>query len=266
MSIHPDARIHPAAIVEDGATIKAGANIGPFVFVGRDAALGEGVIAKSHCSILGWTEIGQETVIFPFATIGEAPQDLTYRGERTRLVIGKRNCIREAVTINTGTSKGRGITKVGDDCLFMTGSHVGHDCHVGNGVTMANQASLGGHSVVEDLAIISGLSGVHQFARVGRSSFVGALTFVSRDVLPYTQVQGSPGKLIGINLVGLRRRKVSNRDIRSIKEAYDLLVGGGELNFQERVARLEASGPHCGCVEDILEFVKKDSKRNYMAP
>ena len=258
--------IHSTAIIKEGATIGANARIGPFVFIGSDVTLGEGVVVKSHCAIKGWTDIGEQTEIFPFATIGENPQDLTYQGEKTRLVVGKRNCIREGVTMNTGTLKGRGITRVGDDCLFMTGSHVGHDSRVGNRVTMANQAALGGHSVVGDFAVISGLSGVHQFVRVGHSSFVGALTFVNRDVVPFTQVQGSPGKLLGVNLLGLRRRQYSNEDIQAIKRAYNTLFAPGSLNFQQRISQLDSAGPHCVCVCDLLEFVKKDSKRSYMKP
>ncbi|MDE0112910.1 MAG: acyl-ACP--UDP-N-acetylglucosamine O-acyltransferase, partial [Albidovulum sp.] len=187
-------------------------------------------------------------------------------GERTRLIIGARNCIREGVTMNTGTTGGRGITRVGSDCLFMTGSHVGHDSIVGNRVIMANQAALGGHCVVEDFAVISGLSGVHQFARVGRSAFVGALTFVDRDVIPFTQVQGSPGKLRGVNLIGLRRRQITTKEIQEVKTAYRALFGPGELVFQQRISKLAAAGPHCDCVNRILEFVNENTKRKYMKP
>ena len=266
MSIHSSAAIHPTAIVEEGAKIEAEAKVGPYAFIGSEVTLGKGVEVKSHCAISGWTDIGENTVIFPFAAIGDIPQDLTYRGEKTRLVVGKRNCIREGVTMNTGTSRGRGITQVGDDCMFMIGAHVGHDSLVGNHVTMANQAALGGHSVVEDFAVISGLSGVHQFVRVGRGSFVGALTFVNRDVLPYSQVQGSPGKLRGANLIGLQRKNFARKDIDALVKAFKLLFKKDKLTFKDRISELDAKGPHCDSVHYLLEFVKKDSKRKYMMP
>ncbi|MGR3520306.1 MAG: acyl-ACP--UDP-N-acetylglucosamine O-acyltransferase, partial [Roseovarius sp.] len=174
--------IHPAAIVEPGAEIGEGCHIGPFCHVGPQVRLGPGVTLKSHVVVTGATEIGEDTVIFPFSCIGEIPQDLKYRGEKTRLVIGARNRIREHVTMNTGTEGGGGVTRVGDDGLFMAGCHVAHDVQIGDRAIVVNNAALAGHCVLEDDVIIGGLSGVHQFVRIGHGAIIGAVTMVTNDV------------------------------------------------------------------------------------
>ncbi|MGR3572115.1 acyl-ACP--UDP-N-acetylglucosamine O-acyltransferase, partial [Brevirhabdus sp.] len=173
--IHPSVLIHPTSVVAEGAQLGEGCEIGPFCNVGAEVTLGARVILKSHCVVTGATEVGDDTVIFPFAVVGEIPQDLKFSGEKTRLVIGCRNRIREGATLNTGTQGGGGITRVGDDCLFMTGAHVGHDAQVGNRVVMANQSALAGHCIVGDDVIIGGLSGIHQFVRLGRGAIIGAV-------------------------------------------------------------------------------------------
>ena len=185
MSVDPTARIHVSAIVEEGATIGANVSIGPFSIIGPEVTLGAGVDVKSHAVVTGRTTVGDETVIFPGAVIGEIPQDLKFKGEETELVVGKRNRIREGVTMNTGTEGGGGITKVGDDCLFMTGAHVAHDAIVGDRVIVANQSAIAGHCVIEDDVIIGGLSGIHQWVRIGRGAIIGAVTMVTNDVIPY---------------------------------------------------------------------------------
>ncbi|RMH40666.1 MAG: acyl-ACP--UDP-N-acetylglucosamine O-acyltransferase [Alphaproteobacteria bacterium] len=264
MAIDPTATIHPSAIVEDGATIGPGTVVGPFSHVGPEVTLGAGVVVKSHAVITGWTEVGDETVIFPFASIGEVPQDLKYRGERTRLVIGRRNRIREGVTMNVGTEGGGGVTRVGDDCLFMTGAHVGHDAQVGNGVIMANQAALAGHCIVEDNVIIGGLSGVHQFVRIGRGAIIGAVTMVTHDVIPHGLVQGPRGQLHGLNLVGLKRRGVPRDDITALRAAYQALAQG-EGAFVERARRLfeETDSDY---VREVCAFILGATDRSFLTP
>ncbi len=265
MAIDPSASIHPSAVVESGANIAAGCHIGPFCHVGPEVTLHEGVVLKSHAVVTGMTEIGAETVIFPFANIGDIPQDLKYAGEKTQLIVGKRNRIREGVTMNTGTDGGGGITRVGDDNLFMTGAHVGHDAIVGNNVVVANQSAIAGHCIIGDGVIIGGLSGIHQFVRIGRGAIIGAVTMVTNDVIPYGLVQGPRGALDGLNLVGLKRRGVAKEDITALRAAYQALAQG-EGAFQERARRLSEEAPNSQYVRDVVDFVLKGSDRSFLTP
>jgi len=265
MAIDPSASIHPSAVVESGANIAAGCHIGPFCHVGPEVTLHEGVVLKSHAVVTGLTEIGAETVIFPFANIGDIPQDLKYAGEKTQLIVGKRNRIREGVTMNTCTDGGGGVTRVGDDNLFMTGAHVGHDAIVGNHVVVANQSAIAGHCIIEDGVIIGGLSGIHQFVRIGRGAIIGAVTMVTNDVIPYGLVQGPRGALDGLNLVGLKRRGVAKEDINALRAAYQALAQG-EGAFQERARRLSEEAPNSQYVRDVVDFVLKGSDRSFLTP
>ncbi len=258
------AQIHPSAIIEEGAQIGDGCVIGPFCHVGPKVVLGPRVELKSHVVVTGLTEIGEETVIFPFAVIGEIPQDLKFDGEDTRLVIGKRNRIREHVTMNTGTAGGGGLTKVGDDGLFMASSHVAHDVHVGNNVILANNVALAGHCVLEDQVIVGGLSGVHQFVRIGRGAIIGAVTMVTNDVIPHGLVQGPRGQLDGLNLVGLKRRGVARRDITALRAAFQMLAQG-EGAFQDRARRL-GEETDSDYVSEIVAFILGDSDRSFLTP
>lgn len=266
MAIDPSARIHPSAVVEDGATIGPGCVIGPFSVVGPEVTLGAQVTLKSHAVVTGWTDIGQGTVIFPFANIGDVPQDLKYAGEKTRLIVGARNRIREGVTMNTGTEGGGGLTRVGDDGLFMAGAHVAHDAQVGHRVIMANNAAVAGHCVISDDVIIGGLSGVHQFVRIGKGAIIGAVTMVTNDVIPYGLVQGPRGGLDGLNLVGLKRRGVAREDIMALRAAFQALAQG-EGAFQDRARRLadDVAG-QSAYVRDIIDFVLGDSDRSFLTP
>ncbi|HHI71657.1 MAG TPA: acyl-ACP--UDP-N-acetylglucosamine O-acyltransferase [Rhodobacteraceae bacterium] len=264
MSIHPTAEIHASAIIEDGAVIGEGCKIGPYCCVGPKVVLGPRVHLKSHVVITGMTEVGEETVIFPFATVGEIPQDLKFKGEETRLTIGKRNRIREGATLNTGTEGGGGVTRVGDDCLIMTGAHVAHDATVGNNVVMANQVAIAGHCVIGDDVIIGGLSGIHQFVRIGKGAIIGAVTMVTNDVIPYGLVQSARGELDGLNLVGLKRRGVERGDITALRAAYQMLAQG-EGAFQERAARLAAESDS-EYVRDITDFILGASDRSFLTP
>lgn len=256
--------IHPSAIVEPGARIGPDCSIGAFAVIGPEVILGAGVTVKSHAVVTGWTDIGDGTIIFPFACVGEVPQDLKFQGERTRLIVGKRCRIREGATLNTGTTGGGGITVVGDDCLFMTGAHVGHDCQVGNRVILANQAALGGHAIIEDDVIIGGLSGIHQFVRIGRGAIIGAVTMVTHDVIPHGLVQAARGELDGLNLVGLKRRGTGRAEIAALRDAYAALKSG-EGSFVERAERL-ASSTQNPMVAEITAFILGATERNFLTP
>ena len=256
--------IHPSAYIEEGAVIGAGCQIGPFCHIGPEVVLGPRVTLKSHVVVSGRTEVGEDTVIFPFSVIGEIPQDLKFKGEATRLIIGKRNRIREHVTMNTGTEGGGGVTRVGDDGLFMAGCHVAHDAQVGNRVIIVNNAALAGHCVIEDEVIIGGLSGVHQWVRVGRGAIIGAVTMVTNDVIPYGLVQAPRGQLDGLNLVGLKRRGVARADITALRAAFQMLAQG-EGAFQDRARRL-GDETESDYVREIVDFILGDSDRSFLTP
>jgi UDP-N-acetylglucosamine acyltransferase len=257
-------QIHPSAIVETGATLGPGCKIGPFCMVGPEVTLGAGVELKSHAVVTGWTEIGDETIIFPFACVGEVPQDLKFKGERTQLIVGKRCRIREGATLNTGTTGGGGITRVGDDCLLMTGSHVGHDATLGNRVILANQAAIAGHCHLGDDVIIGGLSGVHQWVRIGHGAIIGAVTMVTNDVLPHGLVQGPRGDLDGLNLVGLKRRGVERSEITALRAGYQMLAQG-EGTFLDRARKLaeETDSKH---VREMTDFILSATDRSFLTP
>lgn len=259
-----ETRIHPSAVIDEGAQIGAGVEIGPFCHVGPDVRLGDGVVLKSHVVVTGDTQVGDETVIFSFACIGEIPQDLKFAGEKTKLVIGQRNRIREHVTMNSGTEGGGGITRVGDDGLFMAGCHVAHDVQVGNRVIIVNNAALAGHCVVEDDVIIGGLSGVHQWVRIGQGAIIGAVTMVTNDVIPYGLVQAPRGHLDGLNLVGLKRRGVARKDITALRAAFQMLAQG-EGAFQDRARRL-GEETESDYVRQIVNFVLAESDRSFLTP
>ena len=256
--------IHPSAIVEDGAQIGQGCHIGPFCHVGSEVTLHDGVVLKSHVVITGKTEIGAETTVFPFAVIGEIPQDLKFKGEDCQLVIGARNRIREHVTMNAGTAGGGGVTWVGDDGLFMAGCHVAHDVHIGNKVILVNNCAIAGHCVIEDDVIIGGLSGVHQWVRIGRGAIIGAVTMVTNDVIPYGLVQAPRGELDGLNLVGLKRRGVARSDITALRAAFQMLAQGDGA-FVDRAKRL-GDETDSDYVREIVAFVMGDSDRSFLTP
>ncbi|WP_319823735.1 acyl-ACP--UDP-N-acetylglucosamine O-acyltransferase [Thalassovita sp.] len=256
------AQIHPSAIIDPGAQLGEGVKIGPFCIVGPNVVLGDRVELKSHVVVTGRTEIGDDTVIFPFACIGEIPQDLKFKGEETRLTVGKRNRIREHVTMNAGTEGGGGLTRVGDDGLFMAGCHVAHDVMLGDRVIVVNNAALAGHCIIGDDVIIGGLSGVHQWVRIGQGAIIGAVTMVTADVLPYGLVQAQRGELDGLNLVGLKRRGVARADISALRDALKQL-SSGEGTFQERARSLDTSSDY---VRQIVDFVTGASDRSFLTP
>ncbi|MGV6805064.1 MAG: acyl-ACP--UDP-N-acetylglucosamine O-acyltransferase [Ruegeria sp.] len=257
-------RIHPSAIIEDGAQIGEDCVIGPFCYVGSQVRLAKRVELKSHVVVTGDTSIGDDCVVFNFSVIGEIPQDLKFGGENTRLEIGQRNRIREHVTINTGTQGGGGVTRIGDDCLFMAGVHVAHDVQIGNRVIMVNHSGAAGHCIIEDDVIVGGISGLHQWVRVGRGAIIGALTMVPNDVIPYGLVQASRGELDGLNLVGLKRRGVSRADISALRAAFREMAEG-EGTFMDRVQRLGTTADS-EYVRQIVDFVTGESDRSFLTP
>lgn len=256
--------IHPSAIIEEGATIGPDCRIGPFCIVGPDVVLGARVVLKSHVVVTGDTHIGDDTVIFPFAVIGEIPQDLKFSGEKTRLRIGARNRIREHVTMNTGTANGGGETRIGDDGLFMAGCHIAHDAQVGDRVIVVNSSAVAGHCVIEDDVIIGGLCGVHQWVRIGQGAIIGAVTMVTKDVVPHGLVQGPRGELDGLNLVGLKRKGVARADITALRAAFQMLKDG-EGTFQDRARRL-AEESDSSYVQQMVAFILGDTDRNFLTP
>lgn len=256
--------IHPSAVIEEGAHIGNGCAIGPFCHVGPNVILHDNVTLKSHVVVTGHTTIGSDTVVFPFASLGEIPQDLKFKGEETRLVIGQRNRIREHVTMNTGTQGGGGVTIVGDDCLFMAGCHVAHDVHIGNRVILVNSAAVAGHCILEDDVIIGGLSGIHQFVRIGHGAIIGAVTMVTNDVIPFGLVQAPRGELDGLNLVGLKRKGVARADITALRAAFQMMAQG-EGTFNDRVKRM-GEETDSAYVKQIVDFVMAASDRSFLTP
>lgn len=259
------AGIHPTAIVHDGARLGADVVVGPYSIVGPKAVLGDGVRLISHAIVDGDTEVGEATVLSPFACLGGPPQHLGHKGEDTRLVVGARNVIREHVTMHAGTVMGGGVTVVGDDGLFMAGSHVAHDCILGNRVVLANGVQVGGHAKIGDFVFLGGLSAVHQHTRLGRFSFVGGVSAVTKDVIPYGSVWGSPAKLEGLNLVGLKRRGFSREAVGEMRSAFRSLFGP-EGTFQERVEDVAQHYAHSPEVMEIVEFIRADGARPLCLP
>ncbi|KQI72565.1 acyl-ACP--UDP-N- acetylglucosamine O-acyltransferase [Loktanella sp. 5RATIMAR09] len=258
------AGIHPSAVIAEGAQIGADCVIGPFCVIGADVVLGDRVTLKSHVVVDGDTHIGDDTTVFPFAVIGEIPQDLKFDGEKTRLRIGARNRIREHVTMNTGTANGGGVTRVGDDGLFMAGCHIAHDAQIGDRVIVVNSSAVAGHCIIEDDVIIGGLCGVHQHVRIGQGAIIGAVTMVTKDVVPHGLVQGPRGILDGLNLVGLKRKGVSRGDITALRAAFQMLKDG-EGTFQDRANRL-ADESDSAYVQQMVAFILGDTGRNFLTP
>jgi UDP-N-acetylglucosamine acyltransferase len=259
------AEIHPTAIVEPGASLGEGVRIGPYCLVGAEVVLGDGVRLMSHAVVVGRTTVGANTEVYPFASIGHRPQDLKYKGEPSRLEIGCNNILREHVTMNPGTEGGGMLTKVANNCLFMVGAHVAHDCVIGNHVIMANNATLAGHVQVGDHAIIGGLSAVHQFCRIGRHAIIGGMSGVENDVIPYGSVQGDRARLGGLNIVGMKRRGVGRDDIHTLRTAYRLLFAQ-EGTMVERLDDVEELYGDNSMVMEIVNFVRNDSWRAICQP
>ncbi|ADM08563.1 UDP-N-acetylglucosamine acyltransferase [Parvularcula bermudensis HTCC2503] len=257
--------LHPTAIIEDGAEIGEGVKVGPFAHIGPEVRLGPNVHISSHAVVTGRTEIGEGTEIGPFCVIGTPPQHNAHRGEPTRLIIGKRNRVREHVTMHTGTMLDQGVTSIGDDCLLMVGAHIAHDCVVGNHVTFANNATLAGHCRIGDHTFLGGLSAMHQFCRVGPYAILGGGGILRGDLIPYGSAKGNTATLEGLNIIGMKRRGLSRETIHRLRSAFrSLFAASGTL--KERVAATEEAFGDIDEVQTILAFLKEEAKRPLCQP
>jgi UDP-N-acetylglucosamine acyltransferase len=258
-------RIDPTARVDDGAVIGEGTQIGPYCIIGPHAVIGANCLLISHVQVMGHTLIGANCVISPFAALGGPPQDLSYRGEPTRLEIGCGCTIREGVTMNLGTLKGGGLTRVGERGFFMNNSHVGHDCFVGNDVIFATSATLGGHCEIGDHVYIGGLSAVHQFTRIGPLVMVGGVCGVRGDVIPFGLVNGQYAALEGLNIVGMKRRNFTRERLASVRAFYQKLFHGPGI-FAERLARVRPLASEDPAIAQILTFIADGKHRPLCLP
>lgn len=259
--------IHPTAIIEPSVKLGKNVKIGPYCVITGNVTLGDNVELKSHVAVANKTSIGEGTIIYPFASIGHAPQDLKYNGEDSELIIGSNNVIREHVTINPGTAGGGMKTAVGDNCLIMIAVHIAHDCIVGNNVILANNVTLGGHVTVDDFAIIGGLSAVHQFVRIGSNSMIGGMSGIESDVMPFAIVSGERSGLIGINLVGLKRKGFEKDEINALRDAYEILFhSSNEHNFLTLIDAVQNKYPELESIKKVVEFLKNQNSRGICKP
>ena len=256
--------IHKTAIIDSEAKIAENVHIGPYTVIGPNVEIGQGTIIQSHVNITGQTKIGKNNIIYPFASIGNDPQDLKFQGEETRLEIGDNNKIREYVTINPGTKGGGGLTKVNNNCLFMVSAHIAHDCFVGNNVILANNVPLGGHAHIGDNAIIGGNSAVQQFTRVGKSAMIGGMCGVVRDIIPYGIAHGNRSILQGLNLIGLRRKNIPNKEIMTLSDAYKEIFKNE--NLTENLSNLSNELKNNELVAEVIKFIEMDKKRPICTP
>ena len=256
--------IHPTAIIEDGAKLGSGVSVGPYSIIGAHVELGDDVQIDAHVVVTGHTSIGARTQIFPFASVGHIPQDLKFQGEETRLEIGTDNRIREYVTMNPGTEKGGGITKIGNHGLFMAGTHIAHDCMIGDHVILANNATIAGHVVVGDYAIFGGMAAIHQFCHVGAHAFLGGGSIVVEDVIPFGTVSGNRAILSGLNLVGLKRRGFDRGHIHALRGFYKTVFETADnTNLETRIAASEAEYGGTPLVDELVRFLRNGSGRGF---
>jgi UDP-N-acetylglucosamine acyltransferase len=257
--------VHPAAVVDAKAKLGEGIEIGPFAVIGADVTIGDGAIIHSHAVISGHTEIGDACEIHSFAVLGTPPQDRKYKGEESRLIVGPNTIIREHVTMNGGTAGGGHVTRVGARGLFLTGAHVAHDCQIGDHVLLVNNATLGGHVTIEDYATVGGLSAVHQWVRIGAHAFVGGMSGVENDVIPYGMALGNRAHLAGLNIVGLKRHGMEREQIHSLRKAYRLLFSQ-EGTLQERLEDVDKMFASDAAVQRILSFIRGNTDRSFCVP
>ena len=262
-------KIHPTAYIEESVKLGNNVEIGPNCVVMGNVELGDNVrlVAQAHVSGIDncHTKIGEGTIIYPFASVGTAPQDLKYNNEEVRLEIGKNNTIREHVTINPGTSQDKGLTKIGDNCLFMIGSHIAHDCKVGNNVILANNATLAGHVEVGDFAIIGGLSAIHQFVRIGHHAMIGGMSGIEGDVIPYGSAFGERASLQGLNLIGLKRRNFSRAKIHALRNAFKNIFES-EGKIDEKITDTKNNLKDFEEVLEIINFIEAGKNRALCQP
>ena len=256
--------IHKTAIVDVKAKISDNVKIGPYCFIGPEVEIGAYSVLHSHVNIVGNTKIGKNNQIYPFSSIGTPPQDLKYKGEKNSLVIGNNNKFREYVNINPGTEQGGGITQIGDNNLFMVYCHVAHDCLISNDTVLANNVQVGGHVTIQNKAIVGGSCAIHQFSRIGESAMIGGMTGVLSDVIPYGLSMGNRNNLMGLNLIGLRRSKVSNDNIKKIQLAYEIIFKTS--SFRENIKKLSNDLKNNEFVKKIINFINSDKKRPISLP
>jgi UDP-N-acetylglucosamine acyltransferase len=255
--------IHKTAIIDPKAKLNNNIKIGPYCVIGPNVEIGENCIIQSHVSISGNVKIGKGNKIYPFVSIND-PQDLKYKGEPTKLIIGDNNTIREYVSMNPGTVTGGGKTVIGNKCLFMVSSHVAHDCQLGDNIIIANNVAIAGHAIIDDNVIIGGNSAVQQFTRIGKMAMIGGMTGVLHDVIPYGLSTGNRNSLQGLNLIGLRRANFENKDILGLSEAYKEIFATKKLT--ENLAKLNGSFKNNPLVKEVIEFITKDKKRSICTP
>ena len=258
--------IHSTAIIDPSAQIDKSAEVGPYCVIGKDVVIKKNVSLLSNVVISGLTTIGEGTKVSPFSVLGGDPQDLKYSGEEGKLIIGKNNNIREHVTMHIGTNAGGLETDIGDNNLFMAGSHVAHDCLIGSDCVFANNVMLAGHVTVGNCAILGGLSAVHQWTRIGSYSFLGGFSALTKDLIPFGLAIGNRAVLEGLNLTGLRRRNFDKAEIKKIKEAYSILFDPKESEFKKRIVNLENTKIQSDVVDDIIDFVSQKGNRSYCLP
>ena len=256
--------IHKTSIINKNAKISKNVEIGPYCIIGSNVEIGEGTKLHSHVNIVGNTKIGKKNIFFPYTSIGTPPQDLKYKGEANSLVIGDNNKFREYVNINPGTSAGGTITRLGNNNLLMVYCHVAHDCNLGNNIVLANNVQVGGHVTIEDSAIVGGSCAIHQFSRIGQLSMIGGMTGVLSDVIPFGLSLGNRNNLVGLNLIGLRRAKISNEDIKLLQKFYDKVFYN--KNFRSNIDKLNDTFRNNNYIKIILKFINADKKRPISLP
>tara|TARA_B100001250_G_scaffold289091_1_gene250855 strand:- start:95 stop:880 length:786 start_codon:yes stop_codon:yes gene_type:complete len=256
--------IHKTAIISESAKISDGVEIGPYSIIGPNVKIEKNNIIHSHVNIAGNTSIGSENEIFPFASIGTPPQDLKYKGEKNSLIIGNNNKFREYTNINPGTEHGGSVTKIGNNNLLMVYCHIAHDCNLSNNIVLANNVQVGGHVTIQDDAIIGGSCAIHQFSRIGESAMVGGMTGVLSDVIPYGLSLGNRNNLVGLNLIGLRRSKISNENIKILQEAYSIIFKSE--SFRSNIENLNSDLKENMYVNKIVDFINSDKKRPISLP
>jgi len=256
--------IHNTAIIDNKAFISENVKIGPYCIIGPEVKIGSGTIIHSHVNIVGNTVIGMNNEIYPFSSFGTPPQDLKYNGEKNFLIIGNNNKFREYVNINPGTFQGGSKTIIGNKNLFMVYCHIAHDCNIGNNIVLANNVQVGGHVTIEDNAIVGGSCAVHQFSRIGYQSMIGGMTGVLSDVIPFGLSIGNRNSLVGFNLIGLRRAKIPNEDIKILKRFYEIIFRNE--NFRKNIDYLDEKIKENLYVQKIIKFINSDKKRPISIP
>ncbi len=258
--------IHPSSNISSRADIEKNVQIGPFCYIGENVRIRKNCKLHGNIFIDGNVDIGDETEIFPFSSIGTIPQDLKYNGEKTKVIIGKKCKIREYVTINLGTKGGGGLTKVGDNCLLMVGTHIAHDCLISDNVIFANHSTLAGHVVIENGVVVGALSAIHQFTQVGEGAMIGGMSGVTADVIPFGTVMGNRAKLSGLNIIGLKRKNVEKKEISELRKVYKFIFHEKTKTFDVRLNKIISENHQYYTIKTLLSFLKRNSERSFCLP